>query len=70
VREAHLVEEGHGGALVGDGCGDCDELAALDLALAADAPRQRRLRRGADDVEEDDGMARAESTAAAELRQE
>uniref|UniRef100_A0A0A9DER9 Uncharacterized protein n=1 Tax=Arundo donax TaxID=35708 RepID=A0A0A9DER9_ARUDO len=41
-----LVEEGHGGALVGDGGGDGDELAALDLALAAHAPHERRVRGG------------------------
>lgn len=43
TRILDLVEEGHGGALVGDGGGDCDELAALDLALAADAAHERRV---------------------------
>lgn len=43
-----LVEEGHGGALVGDGGGDGDELALLDLALAAHATHERRVRGGGD----------------------
>lgn len=44
--EKHLVEEGHGGALVGDGSSDGYEFAALDLALAAHAAHERRVRGG------------------------
>lgn len=44
--KSNLVQEGHGGTLVGDGGGDGDELAALDLALAAHAADERRVRGG------------------------
>ena len=42
-REKHLVQEGHGGAMVGDGSGDVDELDALHLSLAAHEPHERRV---------------------------